>query len=76
MIRHSWLVPLTFLLGIPSALADQSCVDCHKNVTPSIVTDWQLSKHSKNGIECSVCHGEEHSSAADAERALIPTPET
>ena len=76
MIRHSWLLQLIFLSGSLSARADQSCVDCHKSVTPSIVTDWQLSKHSKNGIECSVCHGEEHTKAADADKALIPTPET
>jgi hypothetical protein len=76
MIRQSWLVPSILLLVSLPARAAQSCVDCHRKVTPSIVTDWQLSKHSKNGIECSVCHGEEHTSGADAEKALIPTPET
>jgi hydroxylamine dehydrogenase len=52
------------------------CVDCHTKVTPNIVTDWQLSKHSKLGIDCSVCHGDGHTTANDAAKAQIPTPDT
>ncbi|UCD95401.1 MAG: cytochrome C [Candidatus Zixiibacteriota bacterium] len=52
------------------------CVDCHKDVTPSIVTDWQLSKHSENDIDCAVCHGEAHMTAEDVGMVQIPTPET
>jgi hydroxylamine dehydrogenase len=52
------------------------CVECHKKVTPNIVSDWQLSKHSKIGIACSTCHGEAHTSAKDVEKVNIPTPET
>jgi hypothetical protein len=54
----------------------QVCVGCHKNVTPGIVGDWQLSKHSQNGIDCSVCHGDGHKTAQDVDQAKIPTPET
>jgi hypothetical protein len=54
----------------------QNCVECHKTETPNIVTDWQLSKHSENDVDCSVCHGDEHSSATDVEKVEIPTPET
>lgn len=54
----------------------QQCVDCHKKTTPNIVTDWQLSKHSLNAVDCSICHGDEHQSAADVAKAKIPTPET
>ena len=53
-----------------------TCIDCHKNVNPNIVSDWQLSKHSQNEVSCSVCHGEEHNSAYDVDNVLIPTPET
>lgn len=59
-----------------SYMAAQSCVDCHKEVTPGIVTDWELSKHSKNDVDCSVCHGDLHTSATDVEKVEIPTPET
>jgi len=54
----------------------QVCVDCHKKTTPSIVTDWQLSKHSKNNITCAECHGDQHKSATDVAKAKIPTADT
>lgn len=53
-----------------------NCIDCHKRITPNIVNDWQLSKHSENGVECSVCHGDKHHMMTDFENADIPTPET
>ena len=59
-----------------SVASAQLCVDCHKKVTPNIVTDWQLSKHSQNKIDCSECHGDQHKSAQDVAKAQIPTPET
>ena len=54
----------------------QFCVECHKTVTPNIVTDWNLSKHSQNGVDCATCHGDQHTSAADVGKVQIPTPET
>ncbi len=54
----------------------QECVKCHKEVTPNIVSDWQLSKHSQNEVNCSACHGEEHKDLNDVARVQIPTPET
>jgi hypothetical protein len=60
---------------VPSVFA-QTCMDCHKKVTPGIVIDWQLSKHSQNGVECSECHGDQHKSAQDVAKVKIPTPET
>ncbi|HKZ16431.1 MAG TPA: multiheme c-type cytochrome [Geobacteraceae bacterium] len=61
---------------IASTAMAQVCVDCHKKTTPSIVTDWQLSKHSKNNITCAECHGDQHKSAADVAKAKIPTADT
>jgi hydroxylamine dehydrogenase len=54
----------------------QHCVECYKHVTPSLVTDWQLSKHSQNEVSCSVCHGEEHQDPYDVSNVQIPTPDT
>ncbi len=54
----------------------QECVECHKDITPNIVTDWQLSKHSQNDIDCSVCHGDGHTDANDVAKVQIPTPDT
>lgn len=67
-------VLLGLFLALP-ALAQQ-CVDCHKAVTPKIVSDWQVSKHSQMGIECSICHGDQHTSAQDVSKVQIPTPNT
>lgn len=58
-----------------TALA-QDCVECHKRETPGVVGDWQISRHSKEGVDCATCHGTAHTSAADAHKAGIPTPET
>ena len=46
----------------------QDCVQCHKDVTPNIVTDWQLSKHSQNEVGCSVCHGDLHKDPYDVDK--------
>jgi hypothetical protein len=51
-------------------------VDCHKKTTPNIVSDWQLSQHSQNAVDCSTCHGEKHKTEADFAAAEIPTPDT
>jgi hypothetical protein len=57
------------------AFAD-TCIECHKTKTPNIVSDWQLSKHSQNGIGCSICHGDGHQSAEDVDKVALPTPAT
>jgi hydroxylamine dehydrogenase len=76
MDRHGLRsVVLLLAFATPSASA-QVCVNCHKTVTPQIVADWQLSKHSQNGVDCAICHGEDHTSPATVDKAKIPTPET
>ncbi len=71
-------VVLIFLVSlfVASVASAQTCVDCHRKFTPNIVSDWQLSKHSQNGLDCSVCHGDLHKSAQDVANVQIPTPET
>jgi hypothetical protein len=54
----------------------QECLNCHKKVTPNIVSDWQLSKHSQNDVDCSVCHGDKHKDPYDVANVEIPTPNT
>jgi hydroxylamine dehydrogenase len=70
----------TFALVIGCCIAGplyaQNCVTCHKVITPGIVGDWQLSKHSQNEVDCATCHGEEHTNAKNVEKVDIPTPET
>lgn len=54
----------------------ESCVECHSKISPQIVSDWKLSLHSQNEIDCISCHGDQHMSADDAEKAGLVTPET
>jgi hydroxylamine dehydrogenase len=65
----------------PAAAADSAspnaqCIECHGKTTPSIVSDWKLSKHSQSDVGCVVCHGGEHTSATDVAKVKIPTPDT
>jgi hydroxylamine dehydrogenase len=74
--------PVSFLLIVfPAAVAQTAmrgtaCVECHSKQTPNIVADWQQSRHSQLGIGCDACHGDAHTTAADAAKAKIPTPDT
>ena len=71
------LLPLFCVLLLPfPAFAQTTCIDCHRSITPGIVSDWELSRHFKEGVSCDVCHGDGHSSAADVDRVQIPTPDT
>lgn len=69
---------LLFTPATPLARAEggSSCVDCHTDETPGIVTQWEQSKMAQSGLDCSVCHGSDHDSATDAAEAQMPTPDT
>ena len=56
--------------------AGEKCVECHTKTTPNVVNDWKLSKHASLGIGCEACHGSDHTTAEDAAKAKIPTPDT
>ncbi len=74
LLRVSIIMAVTFLFV--TYVSAQECVDCHKKVTPNIVSDWQLSKHSQNNIGCATCHGDQHKSAQDVSKVMIPVPDT
>lgn len=58
------------------AAAGQGCIDCHQRLTPSIVSDWKLSRHAKMDVDCATCHGDEHRGKDDVAKAKLPTPDT
>ena len=60
----------------PSSGVTAKCVECHSRITPNIVSDWKLSRHSQLDVGCDACHGDQHTSAADVAKVKIPTPET
>jgi len=70
------MIILVFITAGMSIVQADNCVSCHQVKTPGIVKDWQASKHSKNEVVCSTCHGDLHSSAADVNKVMIPLPET
>jgi len=51
------------------------CINCHLQETQNIVGDWNLSKHYEDGIDCSYCHDEKHTSGNDVANVQIPTPD-
>lgn len=75
-MKYRVLIICLASLIFASIVSAQACVDCHKKINPQIISDWQLSKHSQNGIECSTCHSDQHKSAQDIANVRIPTPET
>ncbi|NOX19179.1 MAG: cytochrome C [Chlorobi bacterium] len=75
MKKQSVLFLLLFFAAY-QIISAQNCIDCHTKVTPNIVKDWQLSKHSKNDVDCSTCHGDQHTTMDDFAKAELPTYET
>lgn len=63
------------VLPVPEVWA-QDCIDCHKTVTPGIISDWELSTHSTHNVGCITCHGDQHTTAQDIENVKSPTPDT
>jgi len=55
---------------------EEACVACHREITPSVVADWELSAHGGAGVTCSLCHGEGHASADDVDQVQLPTSAT
>jgi hydroxylamine dehydrogenase len=59
---------------------DSSCVTCHEKHNPGVVAQWRASKHATTDksikATCEKCHGSEHNSETDAEKATMPTAKT
>ena len=62
------------ILSTGSAFAQ--CVDCHRDISPGVVSDWSESKHKDKDVGCDACHGSEHMDESDIAEALVPTPAT
>jgi hydroxylamine dehydrogenase len=76
MLLQLFLGTLFISFAAPTLPSAQVCVECHKTITPNIVSDWQSSRHSQNGVDCSTCHGDGHTNATDVAKVTIPTPDT
>jgi hypothetical protein len=61
---------------VASGAGAQECIECHEEITPGIVRDWQISVHAAEAVGCADCHGEEHRSAEDVSKVYTVTANT
>ena len=52
------------------------CLDCHREVTPNLVRDFEQSAMYAAGLSCASCHGSEHTTPEDVAEAQLPTAQT
>jgi len=76
MLSMFALLALIIGVGTVAEVEAAECADCHKSITPGIVTDWEISKHGKAGMGCAICHGSDHNSPQNVAEVQIPTPDT
>lgn len=43
----------------PEEMGNKDCIECHKDVAPELVQQWEQSAHGFTGVKCQVCHGDE-----------------
>ncbi len=74
---HEYWDPKTFHQpetdDVVGRFSGAECVECHADVTPGIVKDWQTSRHAEPGpdreaVACDGCHG------ADHQNLRLPSP--
>lgn len=72
-----------FLIFYPGTLMaaakEDPCIECHRKHTPRLVETWlksEMSQQTLIKIACSTCHGNEHHTEADYDKALTPTAAT
>jgi len=76
-VRKIFLVMCVLIFAAATALAaGNECVECHKKVTPNIVSDWEMSLHKQNEVTCDACHGDGHKSENDVDKVVTITAET
>ncbi len=60
------------MFALPAQAVTSKCEECHLKLTPGIVKDFNRGAMSET-LTCDVCHGEDHMSAEDADKAKLPT---
>jgi len=74
---------ISFLISYPETLIatakEDPCIECHRKYTPRLVEIWltsEMSKQTQKEITCSTCHGVDHQTEADYDKASSPTAAT
>lgn len=73
---YAWVVFIWILSGSTAAVASPSnCETCHAEITPLMVKDFNRSAMAET-MTCNGCHGDDHKSKEDVEKAKLPTIRT
>ena len=51
---------------------DNDCYACHRHATPKVVKEWTGSPHSKSGVSCISCHGNDHGVIVERGGKVLP----
>ena len=63
------------LAPAPASAVPSECENCHAKISPVMVKDFNRGKMAET-LTCDICHGSEHTSATDADKAQLPTIDT
>jgi len=74
-VKIGFFALIMFMFAAPVQAVPSKCEECHLKLTPGIVADFNRGKMSKT-MKCSTCHGKEHMSADDVDKAKLPTIKT
>ena len=71
-MKRLFTVVLLWAAAGTSALAADSCLECHRAKTPGAVRQWEESAHAAAKVGCSDCHGSDHGSIEEG-KAVVDT---
>ena len=63
---------MMFFTAMPAQAVSSKCEECHKGLTPGIVTDFNRGLMSES-LTCEACHGDGHMGTDDVDKARLPT---
>jgi hypothetical protein len=52
--------------------SENDCYACHRHATPKVVKEWTASPHSKSGVSCIACHGDDHGVIVERSGKVLP----
>ena len=74
------VLSLSFAAFTPASTAtaqdESDCITCHREESPGVVDQWLSSLMSTQGLDCATCHGGQHVTDTDWDKAVFPTPDT
>lgn len=63
LCRFATLIAVSLLLAVAAqgqkgatSKKSSECVNCHAEMSPAFVKEWEISTHAKKGVDCYSCH--------------------